>query len=370
MEKRYMRIIVFFILAFFSSCAYSKTAYLLETVAEDLDHPWSVAFLPDGDYLVTLRGGELHRISADGKVGKALQNTPDTYAEGQGGYFDVLLDPDFTDNNTIYLSFAFGDRQVNSTRVVRATLSASSLQDVKTIYTVRQGKDTSSHFGGRMVFINDGTLVITTGDGFQYREAAQDPFSQLGKIIRINKDGSVPDGNPFADGELGDPKVYTLGHRSPQGLSYDPATDTLYMHEHGPKGGDEVNIVKAGANYGWPATSYGVNYSGAKISPYSVLPGIEPPIIYWTPSIAPSGLAFYDGDAFPAWKGSLFVGALVYKDVRRLELRDGEVKRQEILFSEIGERIRDVRTGPDGYLYILTDSKKGKMIRVRPAQVR
>lgn len=363
-----MRNTLFFILALFSSTAYSEanTTYRLETVAQGLNHPWSIAFLPNGDYLVSMRSGELRRITANGDVGKPLVNTPATYVKSQGGYFDVVIDPEFASNQTIYLSFAHGTRKANATRVIKAKLVNNTLENVSTIFTAEPTKDTALHYGGRLQFINDGTLLISVGEGSEYREAAQDKFSHLGKIIRINSDGSVPADNPFADGKEGDPKVYSYGHRSPQGLSYDAATNTIYMHEHGPRGGDEVNIVKASNNYGWPATTYGINYSGAIITPFTQAAGVTDPIHYWVPSIAPSGLAYYAGSAFPAWQGNLFVGALVNRDLRRLIIENGNVIKEEIIFAEINARIRDVRVGPKGHLYILTDSRRGKIIRVVP----
>jgi len=239
---------------------------------------------------------------------------------------------------------------------------------VSVIYTLNPSKDTPVHYGGRLQFINDGTLLISTGDGFNYREASQDKFNQLGKIIRINSDGSIPLDNPFADGKEGDPKVYSYGHRNPQGMSYDSSTNTIYTHEHGPKGGDEVNVISAGDNYGWPATSYGVNYSGAIITPFTQADGITDPIYHWVPSIAPSGLVYYTGSAFPQWQGSLFVGALVNQELRRLVLDNGKVVKEEAMFSEINARIRDVRANAKGHLYILTDSKQGRIIRVVPKE--
>ncbi len=340
--------------------------YTLHTVADGLNYPWCIAFLPDGNYLVSMRAGELRIISSSGDIGEPIANTPETYVESQGGYFDVALDPDFSSNQTLYLAFAHGDPNSNATRVIRATLVDNGLEDVTDIFTVKNPKDTAVHYGGKLQFVNDGTLFITTGDGFQYREAAQDRFGQLGKVIRINKDGSVPSDNPHASGENGDPKVYAYGIRSPQGLAYDATTDTLYLHDHGPRGGDELNLVKPDGNYGWPVTTHGVNYSGAKVSPFTRQRGIVDPIRYWTPSIAPSGMTFYDGEAFPQWRGDLFLGALADKDVRRIDLENGQFVAEETLFEEIGERIRDIRTGPDGLLYILTDSDRGKVIRVAP----
>jgi glucose/arabinose dehydrogenase len=340
--------------------------YKTEVVAEGLNFPWSIAFLPDGDYLVAMRSGEVRRITQSGKVAEPLTGLPETYVESQGGYFDITLDPGFEQNQIVYLSFAFGSPKANGTRIVKGKLSQSAVEDVEVIFTVDPLKDTPVHYGGKMLFLADGTLLMSTGDGFEYREAAQDKFSLLGKIIRINSDGTVPDNNPFADGKDANPKVWSYGHRNPQGLTLDNKTGTVYMHEHGPRGGDELNQVVPARNYGWPAVTKGINYSGAYVSPLKSANGIEEPLTYWVPSIAPSGLTLYDGSAFPEWQGDLFVGALVDREVRRLSMENGKVASEEPIFSEIGERIRDVRTGPDGYLYLLTDSADGKVIRVVP----
>ncbi|KAA1191874.1 PQQ-dependent sugar dehydrogenase [Pseudohalioglobus sediminis] len=344
----------------------TANSYSLTTVAAGIPYPWSIAFLPDGRYLVTSRQGSLHIVSADGRVGPALANTPETYFAGQGGYFDVVLDPEFGNNRTIYLSFAHGQPENNATRVIRATLEDDRLADVTPIFTAATPKATPQHYGGRLLLMSDGTLLLTTGDGFDYREQAQDTFGHLGKVIRINRDGSVPADNPFADGRDGDPKVYAYGLRNPQGLALDATSGDIYLHEHGPKGGDELNRVTPGSNFGWPVTSYGVNYSGARVSPFTTHPGITDPLFYWVPSIAPSGLAIYRGRAFPAWRGDLFIGALVDREVRRLQMEQGQVVAQESLFSELDERIRDVREGPQGALYLLTDGDSGKIIRVTP----
>ena len=213
-----------------------------------------------------------------------------------------------------------------------------------------------------MIFLEDGTLLMTTGDGFEYRDASQDSFSHLGKIIRINSDGSVPADNPFYDGKNGDPKVWTYGHRNPQGLALDKSSGIVFMHEHGAQGGDELNRVISSKNYGWPAVSRGVNYSGAYVTPLTSHPLVTEPLTFWIPSIAPSGLAVYQGDAFPEWVGDLFVGALVDKEVRRIAIDSGRVVREQSVFAEVGERVRDVRTGPDGFLYLLTDSDNGKLL--------
>ena len=343
-----------------------QASYTLETVADDLNYPWSIAFLPEGDYLVAMRSGEVRRISAQGVISPALEGLPDSYVLSQGGYFDITLDPNFADNQRIYLSFAYGTPEQNGTRIVSGRLNGDRVENVTPIFTVAPLKDTAVHYGGKMLFLPDGTLAMTTGDGFEYREAAQDTFNLMGKIIRINSDGSIPADNPYASNGLGNAAVWSYGHRNPQGLVLDKTTGRLYSHEHGAKGGDELNLIKPDTNYGWPAVTKGVNYSGAYVSPLRSAPGVEEPLTFWDPSIGASGLAIYEGDAFPDWQGKLFVGALVDEEVRMLTLSDGAVTDEQAMFSEIGARIRDVRTGPDGMLYLLTDSEQGKVIRVIP----
>lgn len=351
-------------LAFTSLFAQSSTRYQLETVTEDLSYPWSLAFLPDGQFLVTQRTGELVRVSANGESQTLISGVPDSYVASQGGFFDIVLHPDFESNKMVYLSYAHGTPDANGTGVVRAVLEGDKLIQSKLILLVESFKDTAVHYGGRLLFLADNTLLVTTGDGFEYREMAQDIGSELGKVLRVTDDGSPAVDNPYAD--RGNLRVWTYGHRNPQGLALNGDTGEIYLHEHGPKGGDELNVLQAGNNYGWPAITKGVDYSGAVISPYSELPGMEQAQWYWVPSIAPSGLAWYDGDAFPEWRGDLFVGALVNKDVHRLDIKDGKIVAEEALFGELDARIRDVRAGPDGFLYLLTDSDKGKLIRVRP----
>ena len=364
LSKSAMRVFLLIIAIFFAST--TNANYKIEMVADNLNFPWSIAFLPDGSYLVALRVGEVRRVSREGEVSEPLTGLPASFVEGQGGYFDVMLDPQFETNQIVYLSFAYGSIESNGTRIVKGELAATSVENLQTIFTVHPLKDTAAHYGGKMLFLDDGTLLMTTGDGFEYREASQDTFSQLGKIIRINSDGSVPANNPFFNGKKGDPKVWSYGHRNPQGLALDQHTGEVYMHEHGPQGGDELNSVLPAKNYGWPAVTQGINYSGAYVSPLRSAPGVEEPLTFWVPSIAPSGLAIYKGAAFPDWYGDLFVGALVDQEVRRIDLKAGKVVGEESIFTEVGARIRDVRAGPDGYLYILTDSESGKLLRVVP----
>ena len=338
--------------------------YRLVTVAEGLDFPWCVAFLPDGAMLVTELGGALRRVSSGGGSGEPIAGVPAVHRAGQGGLFDVLLHPDFENNRTLFLSYAALPADDNATEVMRARLVEDALIDREVIFAVTPRKPTPVHYGGRMVFLADGTLVLTTGDGFDYREAAQDLADLMGKTVRIHADGSIPTDNPFVDRADASPQVYSYGHRNPQGLALAP-DGTLYLHEHGARGGDETNRVVAGANYGWPAVTHGVDYNGAYISPFKEAPGMVPPSHVWTPSIAPSGLAVYAGDRFPAWRGDLFVGALVDRDVRRLDLEDGGVVAEESLFGELDRRIRDVRSH-DGYLYIVEDGPDARIVRVEP----
>jgi glucose/arabinose dehydrogenase len=348
----------------FSATLAQAVDYELETVTDGLEGPWSVALLPDDTFLVTLRIGRLIHVGVDGTQ-REVAGVPDTYYAGQGGFFDIVLHPDYDNNQLVYLSYAHGTPNGNGTAILRARLDGGDLVEAERIFLAEPLKDTPQHYGGRLLFLPDGTLLVSTGDGFEYREAAQDIHSELGKVIRINDDGSVPADNPLV--AEGANRVWTYGHRNTQGLALDGDSGRVYLHEHGPRGGDELNLLRPGTNYGWPAITYGVDYSGAYVSPFTEAEGMAQPLTYWVPSIAPSGLAWYGGDQFPEWRGDLFVGALVDKEVRRLELNNGEVSGEEALFSELGERIRDVRDLGDGFLYLLTDSAEGRLIRVRPA---
>ncbi|MGD8416185.1 MAG: PQQ-dependent sugar dehydrogenase [Pseudomonadales bacterium] len=362
---RHLATITSALVVVFAACG-SAHAYELTTVVEGLDHPWCVAFLPDGALLVTERPGTLRRIGADGSVSEPIAGVPEVYysERGQAGLFDVLPDPDFAANRTLYLTYAYGDRSANATRVARARLDGDTLTDVEVIFTVAPLKRLPQHFGGKLIFLPDGTLLLTTGEGFNYREEAQNTFSLLGKTVRFNPDGSFPGDNPFADGQAGHPAVWSYGHRNPQGLVLDPLTGTVYEHEHGPRGGDELNVIEPGVNYGWPAITYGMDYTGAYVSPFTEHPGMAQPLKYWVPSIAPSGLAIYHGALFPEWDGSLLLGALVDREVRRLTFSADGTIEEEALFAELESRIRDVRVAPDGSVYLVTDANPGKVVRV------
>ncbi len=337
----------------------AEVPYRIETWATGLETPWSLALLPDGGALVTERPGRLRQIAPDGSTSEPLKGVPEVYHAGQGGLFDVVLHPGFTANRLVYLAYAEGPPADNATAVARGLLGDDGLESVEVIFRVTPRKATAVHYGGRLAFLPDGTLLLTTGDGFDHREAAQDISTGFGKVMRMTADGQPAPGNPFPDA----PFVYSYGHRNPQGLAVGP-DGTVWLHEHGPRGGDEVNRIEPGGNYGWPAVTYGIDYSGAIISPHTALPGMEQPQHHWVPSIAPSGLAVHPGGMFPEWQGDLFVGALVDREVRRLDAGNGRTGGEQALFSELGVRIRDVRAGPDGALYLVTNGSPGEVLRV------
>lgn len=340
----------------------------VETVADGLRHPWGMAFLPDGDLLVTERTGAL-RIVRDGRLVEApIDGVPEVYSRRQGGLLDVALHPDFESNRLVYLSYAGSEDGLANTEVARGRFTGSALEDVEVIFRALPKTRGSLHWGSRLLFAPDGTLYVTLGERYSEMEKAQDPTNHLGTVVRVNDDGTVPEDNPFADGRGGAPEVYTYGHRNVQGIALRPGTDELWTHEHGPKGGDEINILRAGANYGWPAITYGVDYSGAVISERTEAPGMQQPVLHWTPSIAPCGMAFYDADLFPEWKGDLFVGSLKFTHLRRLELDGDRVVAQEVLLQDRARRIRDVEIGPDGAIYVLTDHGDGELLRLEPAR--
>jgi glucose/arabinose dehydrogenase len=344
-----------FLVLLFATATHA-TDYRIETLAEGLDHPWSLAFLPDGTQLVTERPGRLRVIDAHGLRAAPVAGVPTVYTGGQAGLFEVLVDRDFATNRRLYLSYAQGDDDANHLRVVRATFDGSTLRDVRPIFTATPDKRGAAHFGGRLAQLADGTIVAGVGEGFIRREDAQRLGTHFGKLVRFDADGARPADNPFPDS-----LVYSYGHRNPQGLVVDLSDGTLYEHEHGPRGGDELNRIAPGANYGWPLATDGVDYTGARITPFTEYPGTQAPLLHWTPSIAPAGMALYRGTMFPAWDGDLLVAALVEQSVRRIDLPS---LRQEALFTEVGERLRDVRVAPDGSLRLLTDSAAGRVLRV------
>jgi glucose/arabinose dehydrogenase len=352
----------------------APVAYQIDTVAEGLSYPWSGAFLPNGDMLVSERDGRL-RIIRNGVLDpRPIAGLPnDIYVERQGGLFDVLADPDFANNKTLFLSYAGGDERANRTTVIRARFDGQALSNVAVIFKATPDKAGPMHYGGRMLMLPDRTILLTVGEGYLQKEKAQDLSSDLGKIVRIRTDGTLPADNPFLTADRAPepatgkarPEIWTSGHRNPQGLARDPASGRIFAHEHGPRGGDEVNVLVPGANYGWPLASYGVDYTGLKITEFTSREGTEQPVVVWVPSIAPAGMAYYAGAAFPQWSGDLFVATLSGMNVRRLDLKDGAIVGQQELFGEVGERMRDVIAGPDGALYLLTDSADGRVLRVR-----
>ncbi|ASJ70702.1 Soluble aldose sugar dehydrogenase YliI [Granulosicoccus antarcticus IMCC3135] len=339
--------------------------YTITVVADSLDHPWSLAFLPDGRLLVTERAGQL-RIVDKGKVSAPVTGVPAVFAKSQGGLFDVVLHPDFETNGWLYLSYAYGTDDANATRLARARLVDNSLVDVTVLFTATPFRDTPVHFGGRMAFLPDKTLLLAIGDGFDYREQAQRNDSHLGTFVRLNDDGSVPADNPFVDDVKVLPEIWSYGHRNPQAIVVHPDTGKVLSHEHGPAGGDEVNRMEPGLNYGWPIATYGDDYSGAAISPFTHYPGTEQPLLHWTPSIAPAGMAIGHGDAFPALQGDWLVAALKAREVRRVHINEDQSLTQQSLLTELGKRLRDIRVASDGTLYILTDSSEGKVLHVTP----
>lgn len=343
----------------------ASAEYQLKVVAEGLEFPWSLAFLPNGEMLVTERAGRLRMIRDGELIEYKVNGVPDVFVHGQGGLFDVLVDPAFHENERIFLSFSAGSRRSNALHVISARLDGATLYDVRNILTVTPDKNTPHHFGGRMAMLADGTLLVTSGDGFDFREQAQSLDSLLGKVLRINTDGSVPADNPFVNRSDARPEILTYGNRNPQAILVTEA-GKIWSHEHGPKGGDELNLILPGINYGWPAITFGMDYSGAYVSPFTSAAGMQQPVLQWTPSIAPAGMAEYQGDAFPEWKGNLFVAALAEKTVRRLTLQGDSVVDQEIMFADLDTRFRDVRVGPDGFIYLLTDSEFGMVYQVVP----
>ena len=336
----------------------------VSTVAEGLEHPWGLAFLPDGRMLVTERPGRLRIVASDGTLSAPIAGVPRVQARGQGGLLDVALHPRFAENRLVYLSFAEPGSGGASTAVARGRLEGERLHEVEVIFRQAPKVDTGFHYGSRLVFDREGKLFVSTGDrGMQ--DTAQDLRLGQGKLFRLNDDGTPAPGLPFADRPGTHPGVFSYGHRNIQGMDLHPQTGLLWTHEHGPRGGDEINVARAGRNYGWPVITFGVNYTGTTIGEgLTEKAGMEQPLYQWTPSIGVSGMAFYNAERFPAWRGDLFVGGLALTRLERLELDGERVSHREVLIDDWNQRIRDVRQGPDGALYVLTDARNGQLARV------
>ena len=361
------------LVAAFSASALAQThtsqehRFRVVSLVQGLQQPWSLAFLPDGRMLVTEKAGRLRVVSAQGRLEpQPVEGLPQVTVHGQGGLHDVAVHPQFQKNQLVYLAYAARGEDGVGTELARGRLAGNRLEDVQVLFRQAPKGRSGNHFGGRIVFDRAGYLYLTLGDRGE-RDRAQKPDDHAGSVIRLHDDGRVPQDNPFAGKAPWKPEKFTLGNRNMQGAALHPQSGALWTHEHGPQGGDEINVIRAGANYGWPVITYGVNYGiGTKIGEGTAKQGMQQPIHYWVPSIAPSGMAFYTGDRFPRWKGNLFVGALRDQMLVRLVLEGEKVVREERLLKNALGRIRDVRAGPDGLIYLLTDSGDGILARLDP----
>jgi glucose/arabinose dehydrogenase len=349
----------------------TQQAFKVETFASGLSSPWGMAFLPDGRVLVTERPGRMRLVGRNGKVSVPLRGVPEVVAQVQGGLLDVALSPDFAASGVVFFAYSEPRQGGSATSVARARLEAEDdggrLEEVTVIFRQQPAVQSGMHFGSRLAFARDGNLFVTLGERGR-RDKAQDLGTHYGKVVRIRPDGSIPPGNPFAGKAGAQPQIWSFGHRNPQSAAIHPATGKLWTVEHAARGGDEVNIPLAGRNYGWPVITYGRDYSGAAIGEGTAKAGMEQPVYYWDPSIAPSGMAFYTGTLFPEWQGNLFVGALAGAALHRLVLDGERVVGEEVLLRDLRERIRDVRSGPDGALWLLTDNPRGRVLRLVPAR--
>lgn len=344
------------------------------TLLDGLEHPWGIAWLPDKNMLITERPGRVRLVQNGTLTPDPIPGVPNIFTGNQGGLLDIALHPQFEENRLVYFTYSDGTNAANGTHIARATFDGTALNDWEVIFAVSQAKSSGQHFGSRLVWLPDGTLLASIGDGGNpplemngefIRQQAQNIGSHLGKTIRINDDGSVPSDNPFAGNSDAEPEVWSYGHRNIQGLAFDATRSQVWASEHGSRGGDEVNQIEGGENYGWPVATHSREYSGGLISPEQSLPGMVDPDVIWTPSIAPSGLAVYTGDRFPDWQGDLFAGGLVTQNIHHIALdASGTVLAETTI--PIGQRVRDVRQGPDGLLYILTDERNGQLIRIEP----
>ena len=344
--------------------AQSYGGYNLETIVDGLDSPWGLAILPDGDMLITELTGDLRHIRNGKLVTQAVAGVPQSLYGGQGGLMDIVIHPNYEDNRHVYLSLSVGTPGANALRVIRGRFTGTALEDVITIFEAAPSKNTLVHYGARMAFLPDNTLLINVGDGFDLREQAQNLGNHFGSLVRVTDAGKVPQDNPFIGVADAQPEIYSYGHRNQQSIAVDKASGKIYQTEHGPRGGDELNLIEPGKNYGWPIATYGIDYSGARISPYTSYEGTQQPLVDWTPSIGPSGMTIYDGAQFPDWRGDIFVSSLIFNKIIHIDMVDGAPKRQSDMFGEIGDRLRDIRTGADGALYILSEGDNGKLWRV------
>ena len=357
---------LFLCLLLFSNSSFSS--YQFETVLDNLDDAWSFVFLSEDKILYTEMPGKLKIASLSDKTIKNIDNVPSVQYSGQGGLSEVALDPEFESNQKIYFSYSSKDKNGKSTLFLSsAELRNNALVNSRVIFKANAPRRSPVHLGAKIAFLKDGTLLLASGDGFDHREQAQTLDNHFGKIIRINKDGSIPKDNPFINLANALPEIYSYGHRNMQGLVV-TRSGKVYEHEHGPKGGDEMNLVEPSLNYGWPAITYGIDYSGAVISPFTEKEGMEQPLLHWTPSIAPSDMIFYEGNVYPELKDSFLVTALVSKDVKKVTFKNG-IDSQETLFSELDIRLRNIQASPGGIIYLLTDGPNGKLIKVLPKEL-
>lgn len=340
-----------------------EAAFRVRRLVDGLEHPWGIDFVSEGEYLVTERPGRLVLVSAEGVT--RVTGLPEIATRGQGGLLDILVDPNFQSNRRIYFTYAAREGSGVGTRLMRARLEGSRLTEQELLFRMKEGGSGGRHFGSRIVMGPEGNIYMTIGDRGS-RARAQDPGDHAGATVRLTPDGKAPEDNPFIRRMDALPELYTIGNRNAQGMTVHPETGEIWQHEHGPRGGDEINVILPGRNYGWPEVTYGEEYSGGDIGTTPPARGYEDPILHWTPSIAPSGMTFYVGNRFPAWQGDLFVGALAAQHLRRVELNGREVIEQEVLLQGRLGRIRDVRVGPDGLLYLLTDARNGGVYRLEP----
>ena len=347
------------VLAITSSLFAGDLKYDVEKIEYEFNHPWSSATLPNGNILVTELSGKIKQINIKTRDVIDINGVPKVLFRGQGGLSDIILHPEFEKNNILFISFSHGKKNENTLKVVSAELVNNQLINKKTIFEALPYRRSSNHYGARLVFLNDNSLIITSGDGFNYREDAQNLDNHFGKIIRINIDGSIPEDNPYINTPDALPEIFSYGHRNQQGIAYDSKNEVLYSNEHGPRGGDELNLINVGKNYGWPAITYGIDYNGSIISPFTEKKGMEQPLKYWVPSIAPSDMIFYDGEMFPELTNSLIISSLVPGEVRKISLHDNTIE-EEIIFDEIKGRIRSIKLSTNGSLVLLSDGPKGE----------